>query len=155
MKFTPDHIERLRLNEVFVFESNLAGRHWHGCARQAKREFGAADGHFEGLTGCCYAIPVKDGQMHYLPLDVIEASIARFLAHARERPAWFYSVTKIGCAAHFATYGHRVEDIAPLFFRHGHIPVNISLPKEFWTHRHAKAAVPTILIQPPSAAISV
>ena len=39
-KFTPNYIESLEENEVFVFGSNLDGYHIGGAARIAKERFG-------------------------------------------------------------------------------------------------------------------
>lgn len=43
-KFTPNYIESLEENEVFVFCSNLDGYHIGGAARIAKERFGAVWG---------------------------------------------------------------------------------------------------------------
>lgn len=43
-KFTPNNIESLEENEVFVFGSNLDGYHIGGAARIAKERFGAVWG---------------------------------------------------------------------------------------------------------------
>ena len=43
-KFTPNYIESLVENEVFVFGSNLDGYHIGGAARIAKERFGAVWG---------------------------------------------------------------------------------------------------------------
>lgn len=43
-KFTPNYIESLEDNEVFVFGSNLDGYHLGGAARIAKEYFGAVWG---------------------------------------------------------------------------------------------------------------
>ena len=43
-KFTPNYIESLEDNEVFVFGSNLDGYHIGGAARIAKERFGAVWG---------------------------------------------------------------------------------------------------------------
>ena len=45
-KFTPNYIESLEENEVFVFGSNLDGYHIGGAARIAKEHFGAVWGKF-------------------------------------------------------------------------------------------------------------
>lgn len=42
---------------IFVFGSNLAGRHGLGAARTALLEYGASYGVGEGRTGRSYAIP--------------------------------------------------------------------------------------------------
>ena len=43
MSFTPEMIERLQPNEVFVFGSNINGQHCSGAARTAYEHFGAFD----------------------------------------------------------------------------------------------------------------
>lgn len=54
-KFTPNYIESLEENEVFVFGSNLDGYHIGGAARIAKERFGAVWGQGVGLQGkICY-----------------------------------------------------------------------------------------------------
>ena len=46
--------------KIFVFGSNLAGRHGAGAALDARRYHGAVYGVGEGLMGNAYAIPTKD-----------------------------------------------------------------------------------------------
>ena len=48
---TPDMIEELREDEVFVFGSNLAGMHGGGAAYVAFKKFGAVMGCGVGLRG--------------------------------------------------------------------------------------------------------
>ena len=43
MKSTPDNITQLGPNEIFVFGSNLSGRHGKGAARTAFKLFGAVE----------------------------------------------------------------------------------------------------------------
>ena len=47
-------------NTVFVFGSNLQGRHGAGAAKVAKERFGAIYGIPEGLFSLSYALPTKD-----------------------------------------------------------------------------------------------
>lgn len=153
MNVTPDHITRLRLNEVVVFGSNLAGTIRGDFPHKMKRDFGAADGIAEGLSGCCYALPVKDEHLHWLPLTVIDEAVARFYDHARRCALWHFSVTRIGGA----TPGHTPHDLAPLFFMHGMIPNNVSLPKAYWDLWNVKigAVEFTFPIQSADKALSV
>lgn len=62
MRFTPDNIESLGQDEVFVFGSNLAGHHSGGAARTAMERFGARWGVGEGIQGQSYAIPTMQGE---------------------------------------------------------------------------------------------
>lgn len=153
MNITPDHITSLRLNEVIVFGSNLAGTIRGEFPHRMKRDFGAADGIAEGLSGCCYALPVKDEHLHWLPLTAINDAIDRFYAHARRKPRWHYSVTRIGGT----TPGYHPQDLAPLFFMHGLIPQNVSLPRIYWDCQNARIApvVLTVSIQSEPAEVSV
>ena len=45
--------------KIFVFGSNLAGRHGKGAALDAKNKYGAIYGVGFGRTGNSYAIPQK------------------------------------------------------------------------------------------------
>ena len=53
---------------IFVFGSNLAGRHGKGAAKYARNNLGAVYGVGEGLTGDCYALPTKDYNIKTRPL---------------------------------------------------------------------------------------
>lgn len=61
MRFTPDKITKLAPDEIFVFGSNLAGRHGGGAALTAMQHFGAEWGKGEGIQGQSYAIPTMQG----------------------------------------------------------------------------------------------
>lgn len=49
MKYTPENIEKLGEDEVFVFGSNLAGMHLGGAAKTAVKRFGAVMGQGVGM----------------------------------------------------------------------------------------------------------
>ena len=59
IRITPDNIQTLKPNEIFVFGSNLSGIHGGGAARLAYEKFGAIYGQGVGLMGQSYAIPTK------------------------------------------------------------------------------------------------
>jgi hypothetical protein len=82
---------------IFVFGSNLAGRHGKGAALWARQHRGAIYGQGIGLQGNSYAIPSKDSQLRTLPLGVIEQHVSAFLAFARSRPELTFQLTPIGC----------------------------------------------------------
>ncbi len=96
---------------VFVFGSNLAGRHGAGAARFARTHRGAVYGCGEGRQGNSYAIPTKDSRLRTLPLDVIALHVAKFLEHAAEHPELTFEVTRVGCGL----AGYSGEEIAPMF----------------------------------------
>jgi len=120
----PESIIELGPNDIFVFGSNLAGRHGRGAALLARQKFQAQPGTGCGLTGRCYAIPIKDGQMRVLSLRQIGVHVHNFLRVARFMQETRFLVTKIGCGV----AGHTPADIAPLF---EFAPSNVWLPKEF------------------------
>lgn len=109
---------------VFVFGSNLAGRHGMGAALAARQKFGAVYGQGIGRQGQSYGIPTKGHFLRTLPLDVIEKHVNDFLAHARDNPEVTFHVTPIGCGL----AGYCPEDIAPMFRG---APKNCELPLEF------------------------
>lgn len=96
---------------IFVFGSNLAGRHGEGAALHARQQYGAVYGVGEGRTGNAYAIPTKDRHLRTLPLTEIVPFVQAFLAYARARPEITFEVTPIGTG--HAGYSH--QDIAPMF----------------------------------------
>lgn len=120
-KYTPDNITVLGHRDIFVFGSNLAGRHGGGAARIALNRFGAIYGHGEGLQGNSYAIPTMQGGV-----ETIQPYVDRFIEFAKREKALTFYVTKIGCGI----AGFKVVDIAPLFAKAIGIP-NIRLPKDF------------------------
>jgi hypothetical protein len=85
----------LEPDEIFVFGSNLAGRHGAGAAKQAVR-WGALYGIGRGLRGQTYALPTKDIWLHTMPHDLIAAEIKAFALFAAKRSALRFYLTAIG-----------------------------------------------------------
>lgn len=106
---------------IFVFGSNLAGRHGKGAALTAFREHGAIYGQGIGLQGNSYAIPTKDENIVTLPLNKIKKYVDQFIRFAKLNPEKQFQVTRIGCG--FA--GYEDTDIAPFF---ADAPDNCILP---------------------------
>jgi hypothetical protein len=106
---------------VYVFGSNLAGRHGKGAALYARKHHGAQYGVGVGPTGSSYAIPTKDERIRTLPLERIAGFVSDFLAYAREHPDLAFEVTKIGCGL----AGYSEHQIAPMFTN---APENCRLP---------------------------
>jgi hypothetical protein len=113
-------------NEIFVFGSNLAGRHGKGAALFARKHHGAIYGNGIGLQGNSYAIPTKGINLEILPLHMIEHHINDFLDYARNNPHITFNLTAIGCGL----AGYKPKQIAPLF---NNAPDNVKKPKEFLT----------------------
>lgn len=120
--FTPEHISQLGSHEIFVFGSNLAGRHVGGAAKVAVQKFGAIMGLGEGLQGNSYAIPTMQGGV-----DTIKPYVDSFIDFARNHRNLHFYVTKIGCGI----AGFKEEEIAPLFTQ-ALLVDNISLPQSFF-----------------------
>ena len=119
--FTPERIQSLAPDEVFVFGSNLGGFHGGGAARAAMDKFGAVWGQGIGLQGQSYAIPTMQGGV-----ETIKPYVDQFIEFALSRPDLFFYVTRIGCGI----AGFVDEDIAPLF-REAVALDNVALPKTF------------------------
>lgn len=88
---------------VFVFGSNLAGRHGKGAAKFAVQNHGAVYGQAEGLQGNSYAIPTKTQNLGPMDWDEdIDPAIGRFCEFARSTPDQEFHLTPVGCglAAH-------------------------------------------------------
>ena len=128
MKYTPNNITELKLNQIFCFGSNEKGVHGAGAALLAQKKFGAKYGVGFGLQGQSFAIPSKDWDIETLPIDIIKFYVERFISFAEAHPYLEFLVTKIGCGL----AGYDVRDIAPLFFRNGEPPNNVILPEDFW-----------------------
>lgn len=109
---------------IFVFGSNLAGRHGKGAALYARRRRGAVYGQGIGRQGDSYAIPTKDEKLCTLPLDEIRKHVADFLIYAANHPHLRFEVTPIGCGL----AGYKPAQIAPMFVGAG---PNVILPEEF------------------------
>jgi len=107
---------------IFVFGSNLAGRHGAGAALYARQYCGAIYGQGVGLQGNSWAIPTKDYQLRTLPLSEIAGYVAAFLTQAEALyPHLTFEVTRIGCGL----AGYRDDQIAPFF---ANAPKNCILP---------------------------
>lgn len=112
--------------EIFVFGSNLEGRHKKGAALCAFKEYGAIMGQGVGLQGNAYAIPTKSTPWKSLSLFIINAHVSIFMIHALENSINSYIVTPIGCGL----AGYEACNIAPMFRLATNLP-NVRLPKEF------------------------
>lgn len=112
---------------IFVFGSNVLGRHGKGAALTAKQKYGAIYGQSEGLQGNSYAIVTKGDDKWYLnirPLPLIKESVDRFLNFALTHKEYQFKVCEIGCGL----AGYQPSDIAPMFLTH---PGNVMLPDSF------------------------
>lgn len=106
-------------NEIFVFGSNLAGRHGAGAAKIALN-YGAKYGMGIGLQGNSYAIPTKDHNLRVLSIQEIQKHINQFLEVVKDNPNKQFFLTRIGCGL----AGYQDHQIAHLFQTYP----NISFP---------------------------
>lgn len=122
----------MQTKSIFVFGSNLAGRHGAGAALTAKSLYGAQYGQGEGLQGNSYAIPTKDGRnkanlrlsSQTLSLEQIKEGVDRFIEFAKNNPEMRFNVIEIGCGL----AGYKPHQIGPLF---RDSPINCYLPLSF------------------------
>ncbi|HPC34135.1 MAG TPA: hypothetical protein PLP73_00600 [Candidatus Absconditabacterales bacterium] len=119
--FTPDNIDNLKENEVFVFGSNGNGLHFGGAAKVALEKFGAIQGQSEGIQGQSYGINTMDGK------DVIKEQLERLVKIARENKDKIFYLTRIGCGI----AGYTDQEIIELL--PSDLPTNIILPKGWAT----------------------
>lgn len=96
---------------IFVFGSNLAGRHGAGAAKYALKRKGAIYGQGIGLQGKSYAIPTKDRNIRTLPLSEIKKYVSEFKKFAASRQDLSFYITPIGCGL----AGYKRSQIEPLF----------------------------------------
>jgi hypothetical protein len=125
-------------NTIFVFGSNLAGRHGKGAAVHAKKYYGAEYGVGEGLTGRSYALPTKDENLNVRSLQEIKNSIQTFSNFARENPQYTFELTPVGCGL----AGYKQAQIITLIVAVG-MPSNVCL-SEHWDWKLRRAYNDTI-----------
>lgn len=119
---SPDIINDLNENEIFVFGSNLEGSHGGGAAAIAARKFGAIWGQGVGLQGQSYGIPTMHGGV-----SAIKPYVDEFIEFAKNNAELDFLVTRIGCGI----AGFLEEEIAPLFENAASLE-NVYLPDTFW-----------------------
>jgi hypothetical protein len=109
--FHQDGTVPLDEDTIWVFGSNLAGRHGAGAAKIALEMFGAMEGVGRGLVGHSYAIPTKSHPWHTLDIKEIEGHVVEFLTLAAWHDVRPFFITRIGCGL----AGFSDSQIAPLF----------------------------------------
>ena len=126
-RITPENITSIVENEVFVFGSNLSGRHGKGAAKTALG-WGAKWGQAAGIQGKTYGIPTKDAAIRRtLTIKEINPFVDDFIDWAKYHTGNTFYVTEIGCGL----AGYKPKDIAPLFAGCVNL-VNVKLPQRFW-----------------------
>ena len=126
MNITPDLINSLAPNQIFVFGSNLSGFHLGGAAKTAL-QWGAKWGEPVGLHGQTYAIPTVGHEAKgTLSAEEIKPYVDQFIKDAKKHSDKEFLVTEIGCGI----AGLQPKEVGPLF-RDALPMTNISLPQRF------------------------
>jgi len=112
---------------VFVFGSNLAGRHGKGAALYAREHYGAEYGVGVGRTGNSYAIPTKDFVLKVLTLNAIGRHLADFIDYAKQHSEDTFMLTPIGTGL----AGYSREQIYSLL-KQFDVPSNVLFTKEWF-----------------------
>lgn len=128
--YSPDNINELEDNEVFVYGANVNFRHGAGAAKHAIK-FGAVYGLVEAYKGQTYGLITTDLNVlerPSIPMSLLQDEVDKFIQFAKDNTHLTFLVTEVGCGL----AGFTVEEVAPLFK-----PVildkvsNVRLPKRF------------------------
>ena len=125
-ELTPEDIQELKENQIFVFGSNMNGNHAGGAARLAVEKFGAIMGKAEGIQGRSYAIPTLDKDMQKVTEEELLVFLENFGNYANEHPEREFLLTAIGTGI----AGFDASYMAYMVLR-ANLPDNVTLPKEF------------------------
>lgn len=125
-KFTPENIQELKENQVFVFGSNMNGNHAGGAARLAVEKFGAIMGQAEGLQGQSYAIPTLDKDMEKVTEEELITYLGNLRNFANKHPEKEFLLTAIGTGI----AGFDTNYMAYMVLR-TNLPGNVTIPEEF------------------------
>ena len=117
--------------EIFVFGSNLAGRHGRGAAYAAVKKYGAVYGVGVGKSGNSYAIPTKNEFVITMDIFTISAYVNEFIAFVENHPHLDFFLTRIGCGL----AGYKDSQIAPLFKKLKNFD-NVSWPEDWVEYLH-------------------
>lgn len=112
---------------VFVFGSNLAGRHGKGAALYAMKHYGAEYGKGFGRQGNSFGIPTKDANLQPLTLEFIAHYIELFINYAQKNPEDTFMLTPIGTGL----AGYTREQIYSLL-KQFDVPSNVLFTKEWF-----------------------
>ena len=111
-------------DEIFVFGSNLAGRHGSGAAKVAHEKYGAIYGEGVGMAERSWAIPTKNYNIVALSIPRIASYIQQFVEFTFKYPEMKFFVTRIGCGL----AGYKDSQIAPMFKE---CNINCNMPEEW------------------------
>lgn len=118
---TPEKIEFLKDNEVFVFGVTPDGIYTSLAAKLAVQKYGAIEGKSEGLAGQSYAIPV-----HRYRVEKMQQAVKHFISFAQKHSEKRFLVLPIGCGA-----AKMDSMVVALMFVDAIMVENIFLPRVF------------------------
>ena len=119
------------MRQIFVFGSNLAGRHGKGAALHAKKVWGAEQGVGRGLTGNAYALPTKDEKLKRRSIQEISHDwdlFIEFAASCLKVEDCLFLVTPFGTGL----AGYSLNDISNMVMLTEKIPPNVVFTKEWF-----------------------
>ncbi len=119
--FTPDNIDSLKDNEVFVFWTNWGWLHYGWAAKIALEKFGAIIWQSEWIQWQSYWINTMDWK------DIIQEQLNRFVEYARDNKDKVFYLTRIWCWIAWYT-DQEIIELLP-----SDLPTNIILPKGWAT----------------------
>ncbi len=82
---------------IYVFGTDIAGRHAPESAVTAARLYGAEAGKGAGASGSSYAIPYRNSEQALLPLTVIRNYLDDLFTYAASQPGSLFHVARFGC----------------------------------------------------------
>lgn len=124
-------------NVIFVFGSNVEGRHGLGAAKEAVQKFGAVYGRPEGLQGSSYAIPTKDLRVkankgyRSVPEEKIVSSIAAMYRCAEQNPDKVFKVAYRNPPHKYTLNGYSGAEMVRMFLKAGTPPMNVQFSMEW------------------------
>ena len=135
--FTPENLNYLMPNEIFVFGSNRQGKHYSGAAKIANDKFGAKFGQGYGAQGQSFAIATVDfstPQREKVSIEHIIFQIHQLFHYATENSNQVFYLTAIGTGI----AGFTIQEIADVLIDLT-IPMNLRLPMSFLSHLESTA----------------
>lgn len=130
-------------SHVFVFGTDIDGRHESESGRMAMRLHGAQRGTRNGLTGNAYAIPSVASDGTPLRLAVMANYVTPFIEYATAHPRTIFQIARFGAGG----AEHSDEDMAGLFAK---VPANCRLPGR-WQTLIDQSLAARLLVFDPSA----
>ena len=118
---------------IFVFGSNLEGRHGAGSAQVALQQFGATYGQGEGLQGSSYALPTVDLRTFArMPKELIIRNIKRMFKVAESMPDKLFKIAYRNQLDERTLCGYNGKELMDMFKAAAPYPDNVVFSKEWF-----------------------